>query len=160
MRSAERYNGKQTMTSKTHLELGQLGEKLVAHWLKGQGWTIMVQRWHCRWGELDLVAANSETLAFVEVKTRRDKNWDLNGLLAITSKKQEKLLKSAALFLSAHPELERLNCRFDVALVQTARGQSDLVAQGNLQKGMDGPTLNYGPYSLCLHQYIESAFET
>ena len=37
-------------------ERGQLGETFVSQWLQQQGWTIVAQRWHCPWGEIDLIA--------------------------------------------------------------------------------------------------------
>ena len=36
--------------------LGNLGETLVANWLIQSGWRILERNWHCRWGELDIVA--------------------------------------------------------------------------------------------------------
>lgn len=99
------------------LAIGAWGEAIVARWLECRGWEILHRRWHCRWGELDLIARSSQTLAFVEVKTRGDSNWDADGLLAITPQKQAKLRQTAELFLSKHPEFAEFPCRFDAAIV-------------------------------------------
>ena len=108
-------------------KIGDLGEHLVKRWLQLQNYTVLQQNWRCRWGEIDLIAqdSHSKAIAFVEVKTRSINNWDADGLLAIDAKKQQKLLKTASLFLAAHPHLEVLPCRFDVGLVSY---QSQLTA--------------------------------
>lgn len=100
-------------------KVGELGEKFVAQWLETQGYQLYYHRWRCRWGEIDLILYEKKinNLIFVEVKTRSDKNWDANGLLAINTQKQRKLFLSAELFLSEHPQLINFPCRFDVALV-------------------------------------------
>ena len=101
-------------------QLGDRGETFVAEWLQQQGWAIVAQQWHCRWGELDLVACHPIAdvgIAFVEVKTRRRPGLDRGGRLAITPQKQQKLWRAAQQFLLEHAEYATLPCRFDVALV-------------------------------------------
>ena len=97
-------------------------------------------------------------IAFVEVKTRSSGNWDLDGLLSITPAKQSKLWKTAQLFLSDHPQLAELTCRFDVALVTGKRlPQNNLSAKPYPPIVLNQP-VNYSGYQMILKTYIESAF--
>ncbi|MEM6449853.1 MAG: YraN family protein [Cyanobacteria bacterium P01_D01_bin.105] len=106
-------------------DLGNLGEQLVAQWLLRKNCRLLHRQWHSRFGEIDLIATGhsgqgalrSEILAFIEVKTRSYGNWDADGLLSITPRKQKKLRITARHFLVRHPHLSHLPCRFDIALV-------------------------------------------
>ncbi|HBE19925.1 MAG TPA: endonuclease [Cyanobacteria bacterium UBA11149] len=178
--------------------VGELGEKLVADWLKNRGWTILHHRWRCRWGEIDLIALNMGNrewgvweeeellvktpnylpktenyyqpnllhpiLTFVEVKTRSRGNWDGDGRLAITPRKQAKIRQTAEIFLAEYPDLANINCRFDVAIVncqpkkQTFRiGIADNVIEGTSVEL--GEAIQIAGYQLILQEYIDSAFE-
>lgn len=53
--------------------LGRLGEKLAAHHLERRGFAILDRNVRTRHGEIDLIAFDGVTLAFVEVKTRRQR---------------------------------------------------------------------------------------
>ncbi len=139
------------------IDLGTLGETLVANWLTTQGWQVLDRQWHCTWGELDLVVARAMAgppgqLAFVEVKTRSQGNWDADGLMALTRRKQSKLSKAAQLYLLRHPQWVRAVCRFDVALVTCRWGPCPShQAERHLN-------LADGRY-LALQDYIDAAFD-
>lgn len=165
--------------------VGQLAEILVARWLTQEGAEIIQQRWHCRWGELDLIArfaskgtisSTQDTIAFVEVKARCKGNWDMDGLLSITPQKQQKLWKAAELFLTNYPQLADLPCRFDVALVHANSHYSKPIREGDRALLIDekstppldttidevveiGRSISIADYKLSLQHYIESAFE-
>ena len=175
-------------SSQSKSEIGLLGEALIAEWLKSQDWAVLHQRWHCRWGEIDLIAQQPAkpsqtrspltTLVFVEVKTRSGNNWDADGLLAITAQKQTKLWQTAELFLSSHPELAELPCRFDVALVacqalSKAQPQPENISEDKIQAARlamstaisnrreaiaQGQPIAIGSYRLSLKDYIQAAF--
>lgn len=143
---------------------GQLGEKLVVRWLQQRGWKIIGQDWHCRWGELDIIALGNtpHCLAFVEVKTRKSGNWDENGLLAVTLTKQRKLIYSSQLFLSQFPHWAEVPCRFDVALVSAKRlgTTKALTSSENVWPQIQlGEAIARQGYQLTLHTYLESAFD-
>jgi putative endonuclease len=141
--------------------LGQKGELLVAQWLQQQHWSILARGWTSRWGELDIVALRQEgrqtDLAFVEVKTRSQGNWDEDGLYAITRSKQAKLWKTAQQFLSQHPHWAEANCRFDVALVTVRRSPSKTQSAAAIIL-LGKPVMMDGD-ALTLQTYLESAFE-
>ncbi len=142
-------------------EIGALGEQLVSQWLKSQDYELLHQGWHCRWGEIDLIAQDklTQTLAFVEVKTRSNTNWDENGLLAVNLAKQQKIFTTASLFLAKYPQLAELPCRFDVALVsyQVCQSQLDIIENGVIKIGQ--PVVFGDRYQFTLQSYLESAFE-
>lgn len=50
--------------------IGVLGERLAAEHLERAGYAILARNWHCRYGELDIVAVDRTALVFCEVKTR------------------------------------------------------------------------------------------
>jgi putative endonuclease len=52
-------------------ELGASGERHAVGALRREGCRIVETNYRCRAGEIDIVAIDGETLAFVEVKTRR-----------------------------------------------------------------------------------------
>lgn len=58
--------------------LGQHGERLAAQHLERLGYEVVARNHRTRYGEIDLVAADADTLVIVEVKSRRGTGspWD------------------------------------------------------------------------------------
>lgn len=145
-------------------EIGTLGEKLVGRWLQLNNYELLEYNWRCRWGEIDLIAQErtSRAIAFIEVKTRSAYNWDADGLLALNAAKQQKLIKTASLFLSKHPSLAELPCRFDVALVSyqscnlTKNANSDFAQIDHLEIGQ---AITINRHQLTIKDYLAAAFD-
>lgn len=95
---------------------GTWGEAQVANYLRRHGYQMLAHSYHCRFGEIDLIAKKGKVLCFVEVKTRSNLDYGLPRDY-VTVSKQDKLRKTAAMYLAAHD----LDCptRFDVAEVYT-----------------------------------------
>ena len=85
----------------TRIELGALGERLAVAHLSERGWEILARNWRCRYGELDVIAADpaAHAVVFVEVKTRTGGGF--GGLAeAVTADKVRRLRRLAGLWLA------------------------------------------------------------
>ena len=93
---------------------GKFGEEKTSEYLKDNGFTIIKQNYHIRGGEIDIIAADSEYIAFVEVKTRKFNSLS-EGWEAVTKGKKERIIKAAEKFLDDN-DID-LQPRFDVAYI-------------------------------------------
>jgi putative endonuclease len=87
-------------------EVGRLGEKYAARYLRRHGFRILARNVHCGKYELDLIAQNRKTLLFVEVKTRSFSSPN-EALLhrpseAVDAAKRERTLLAARAYLREH----------------------------------------------------------
>lgn len=99
------------MTPPLRQLLGQRAEQRAERYLQQQGLLPLERNYRCRWGEIDLIMRDQQTLVFVEVRYR--KNNDYGGALAsVDPRKQSKLIRSAQHYLSTHNGLSA--ARFDV----------------------------------------------
>jgi putative endonuclease len=90
------------MTSLTRAEIGALGEQLAVDHLESLGLRVLTRNWRCRYGELDVIAADDVTrvVVFVEVKTRTSDQF--GGVAqAVTPDKVRRLRRLAGLWLAA-----------------------------------------------------------
>ncbi|MGO1660350.1 MAG: YraN family protein [Canibacter sp.] len=81
--------------------IGAYGEDLVAHALVQAGCSIVARNWRTRYGELDLVVRDGETVIAVEVKTRSGPKFG-TPFEAITDKKVRRLRMLLGIWLHEH----------------------------------------------------------
>lgn len=103
---------------------GKAGEDYTAGWLARQGYTVLERNWHCRWGEVDIIARKGQTAAFVEVKARRPGAM-VTPAEAVDRKKRERLLKTAEVWLLQRGE--ELQPRMDVAAVTVSEEEGRIL---------------------------------
>ena len=95
-------------------------EKLAAIFLVSNGLKLVVQNYHCRFGEIDLIMKDASTLVFVEVRLRSNAKFGSAGA-SITLQKQQKLIAAAQHYLQQHGQSHgNPACRFDAILMNKA----------------------------------------
>jgi putative endonuclease len=109
------------MTDVRHVR-GRRGEELAAAHFERLGYEVLARNHRTRYGELDLVAYDGESLVFVEVKTRREGSgepWD--NLHAL---KRSQVRRMAIAWLTECDGRPPGDLRFDaIGIVLDARGE-------------------------------------
>jgi putative endonuclease len=104
--------------------LGALGERLAAEHLERRGFRIVERNYRTRWGELDIIAFDGQTLTFCEVKTRRmATGGGRSPFEAIRERKRLQVRKMAASWLrerkqrpyAAQMRFDAIGVTFDLA---------------------------------------------
>lgn len=110
--------------SRENLYLGRSGEDVAADLLKGKGYKILVRNYKTKLGEIDIIARDKDTLAFIEVKTRHSDRFGLPQE-AVSVSKQKQISKAALMFLKENNLLEK-KARFDVISVVYSKDKPQL----------------------------------
>ena len=102
-------------TKTAALEWGKQAENIVAEYLISKGYTLRERNWRPQTSrsEIDLIAQKDDTLVFVEVKARTDKDADPTE--ALTHDKIKNVVRGANSYLLAQDYAYYY--RFDVAAV-------------------------------------------
>jgi putative endonuclease len=82
--------------------------------LAAEGWLVLARRVRTAAGEVDLVAAQGDLTAFIEVKARPTL---AEAAVALGPRQRARLIASAEALLAEHPDWGRGGVRFDVLLV-------------------------------------------
>lgn len=98
-----------------HRQIGSEYEKVAAEYLKACGFQILSCNYRCRYGEIDLIARDQETLVFCEVKYRSDTRKG-EPSEAVGVKKQQTIYRCAAAYLQEQG-MQESPCRFDVVSI-------------------------------------------
>ncbi len=105
-------------------DVGDLGERLAARYLRHQGYRILAKNARYGHNELDIVAKNRECIAFVEVKTltfETPDELDRRPSRAVDLAKRKRTIEAARHYLREFPA--RACARFDVIEVYLDRSK-------------------------------------
>lgn len=97
--------------------IGNMGEEKISWNYRIKGYKIIARNFSCKYGELDIVAQKGNTIAIVEVKTRKNANF-ADAKDYVDYKKQARIKSATDIFLQIN-KLTEYNIRFDVAEVYT-----------------------------------------
>ncbi len=106
--------GSDTRRRRAGYRSGLLAESAAALLLRAKGWRILARRMRTPVGEIDIVAERNGTVAFVEVKLRRDL---ATARGALAPRQRRRLENAARWWLAANPRYLASTCRFDLVAV-------------------------------------------
>ena len=111
-----------TRRALTRQELGALGERHAARFLRAKGLRLLEANCRLRQGELDLIARDRACLVFVEVRTRTVGSL-LTPLATVDAEKQGRIIRLARAYIRTH-RLGDCAMRYDVVeVIATGNGQ-------------------------------------
>ena len=105
-------------------QFGKSGEDLAVRYLKKNGYQVLCRNYRTRFGEIDIIAKDADTIVFVEVKSRRTLTYG-HPKYSITQKKQERISKTALYYLKEN-EQSTSRARFDVVTINSADKKTDV----------------------------------
>ena len=104
---------------------GEAVEQQVEAYLQRRGLEPLARNFTTRLGEIDLIMRDGEQLVFVEVRYRQRRSFG-SAAESVDFRKQQKLSRTAALYLQSQPRYQNFSCRFDVAACHPDNGPDSL----------------------------------
>lgn len=95
--------------------LGKFGEKMARRYLRRHGYRIREKNFVADTNEIDIIAENRDTLAFIEVKTRTlgaENPNEPRPASSVDAKKQRGIIKAARFYAAYNPTSKKK--RFDI----------------------------------------------
>ena len=93
--------------------IGKFGEDIAIKYLENHGYKILERNYRKPWGEIDVVAQQSDELVFVEVKTQ-NQEFEWRPEENVTRHKKRQLSKIINTYLKEHRVYSEIDFRVDV----------------------------------------------
>lgn len=97
-------------------DTGPRAERLAARWLGKRGMRLVARNVRYRYGEIDLVMNDGDTLVFVEVRYRASENFG-GAVASVTANKRARIERAIRGYIAANPSAGRRPLRADVVAV-------------------------------------------
>lgn len=101
---------------------GNLAEREAEQRLTQAGLTLVERNYRHKTGEIDLIMQDGDTLVFVEVRSRK-KDDHGSAQESITPGKQQKVIRTAKLYLQEANLYNKVTSRFDVVTFDPIEGE-------------------------------------
>jgi len=98
-----------------HLQKGEGAEQLALEYLRQQGLQLVSSNFRCKFGELDLVMREGQTLVIVEVRYRQSEQFG-GAVASVTRQKQARIIAATQHYVIIN-QLSQCAMRFDVVAI-------------------------------------------
>lgn len=102
------------MSSESTNAIGKSGESHACTLLESIGFKIVEKNWRHSHDEIDIIAENEEFIIFVEVKTRKNKNYGSPEVF-VNKRKQSFMIRAADIYMTR--KNSNKEARFDIVAV-------------------------------------------
>lgn len=128
-----------------HNIVGKIGEEIACQIMRKKGFRIIETNWRFGHLEMDIIAANRKTIAFVEVKTRTSAFGDKRPEEYVDQLKQRRMAAAANAYIKNN-QIE-LKPRFDIIGIRINPETHEIVEQTHLEDAFLPPQRTIGQSS-------------
>ena len=107
---------------------GAFYEQLAADYLVEAGLVLLERNYQCKAGEIDIIGTQDEHLVFVEVRFRSNSAFGTPAA-TVDWRKQQKIIRTARVFLKHRPAHATKPCRFDVIAISPSSSEPQVTVQ-------------------------------
>ena len=101
---------------------GKMGEIVAARYLRKIGVNVLAANYATHFGEIDIIARDGDTIAFIEVKTRNPATMIKRPAYCVDYEKQHRIKLTAAEFVKRYSLKNKF--RFDIIEVYIGDGDT------------------------------------
>lgn len=94
-------------------QFGRMAENLALHYLQKRNLSLLERNFRSRFGEIDLIMQQNNTIIFVEVRARKSAAF-LHPAESIDYKKRDRIRKTSQVYMHKTAAWNRFDMRFDV----------------------------------------------
>ncbi len=94
-------------------KVGDAAEDKALQHISSEGLRLITRNYCTKFGEIDLIAEDNDTLVFLEVRFRKNDHYG-SALESVTTRKQKKITTTARYYLAENNIGESRPIRFDV----------------------------------------------
>ena len=109
------------MAANQQATFGRMAEDLALRYLQRQQLTLLERNFRSRFGEIDLIMRENNTIIFVEVRARKTDAF-LHPAESVDYRKRDRIRKTSQVYMHKTAAWNRFDMRFDVIALTGSTG--------------------------------------